>query len=200
MTAQALKSKQPKQAKVIHNLTWEQLEEIDRSLEDFGGLKLVYLDGTLEIMPIGQEHEDAKSTMRILLEAYLRAMGIRFYSRGGPTLGQKEQGARNEPDESFNIGARKQFPDLVFEVTVTSGGVDRLEGYRRMGITEVWFWEDGVLTIYHLEEDRYQKINQTRLIENFPLDLFTRYITYHDQYDAVTEFLDVVRGLGGGSD
>ncbi|MGI0488870.1 Uma2 family endonuclease [Pantanalinema rosaneae CENA516] len=189
MTSQVLRSPHPRQAKVIHQVSWEQLEEIDRSLEDFPGLKLLYLDGMLEIMPISEAHEEAKATMRVLLEAYLRAKGIRFYSRGGPTLGIKEQGARNEPDECFNLGSRKPYPDLVFEVTVTSGGVDRLEGYRRMGVTEVWFWEDGVLSIYRLRADGYQQIANTELVANFPLSLFTRYMTYHDQYDAVNEFL-----------
>lgn len=192
MTARLERSPQPKQAKVVHNLTWEQLEEFDRSLEDFAGVKLAYLDGTLEIMTIGEAHEEAKATMRVLLEAYLRAKNIRFYSRGNPTLGRKEQGARNEPDESFSIGTRNPYPDLVFEVTVTSGGIDRLEGYRRMGIAEVWFWEDGLLTIYRLRNQQYEQVKNTELIENFPLDLFTQYITYHDQYDAVTEFLAAV--------
>ncbi|NJL21672.1 MAG: Uma2 family endonuclease [Leptolyngbyaceae cyanobacterium SM1_3_5] len=186
---------QPKQAKVVHDLTWEQLEEFDRSLEDFAGVKLAYLDGTLEIMTIGEEHEDAKATLRVLLEAYLRSKNIRFYSRGKPTLGRKEQGARNEPDESFSIGARNPYPDLVFEVTVTSGGIDRLEGYRRMGVAEVWFWEDGLLTIYRLRNQQYEQVKNTGLIENFPLDLFTRYITYHDRYDAVTEFLVAVEAI-----
>ena len=108
MTAQLTQS--PKPARVVHNVTWEQLEEFDCSLEDFAGVKLAYLDGTLEIMTIGEEHEDAKATMRVLLEAYLRAKDVRFYSRGGPTLGRKEQGARNEPDESFSIGTRSQYP------------------------------------------------------------------------------------------
>jgi hypothetical protein len=51
----------PKQARVFHNLSWEQLEEFDRSLEDIAGLKLVYLDGTLEIRTIGEDHENAKA-------------------------------------------------------------------------------------------------------------------------------------------
>jgi len=189
MTAQLLQAPQPNDAKLIHNITWEQLEEIDRSLEAFAEIKLAYLDGTLEIMPIGEDHEEIKATMRVLLEAYLRAKGIRFYSRGGPTLGRKDLGARNEPDESFSIGSRSQYPDLVFEVTVTSGGLNRLEGYRRMGVAEVWFWEDGVLSVYRLRSQGYEKTANTELVEDFPLKTFARYITYHDQYDAVTEFL-----------
>jgi Uma2 family endonuclease len=193
MTAQLTHSPSPKQARVVHNLTWEQLEEFDRSLEDFAGVKLGYLDGTLEIMTIGEEHENAKAIMRLLLEAYLRAKGIRFYSRGNPTLGRKEQGARNEPDESFSIDNRSQYPDLVFEVTVTYGGIDRLEGYRRMGVAEVWYWEDGVLTIYRLCNQSYEQVENTELVKDFPVDLFTRYIIYHDQYDAVTDFLKAIQ-------
>jgi Uma2 family endonuclease len=68
MTAQLTQSPKLKQARVVHNLTWEQLEEFDRSLEDFAGVKFAYLDGTLEIMPIGEEHEDVKAMMRVLLE------------------------------------------------------------------------------------------------------------------------------------
>jgi len=98
MTTQLIHSLQPRPAKVIHNLTWEQLEEIDRSLEDFPGLKLIYLDGTLEIMPNREEDEDAKATMRILLEAYLLAKGIRFYSRGGLTLGDKGSADKKYPN------------------------------------------------------------------------------------------------------
>ncbi len=195
MTAKLTESSRLKQARIIHNLTWEQLEEIDLCLEDVSGVKLVYLDGTLEFMTIGEEHENAKATMRVLLEAYLRAKGIRFYSRGGPTLGRKEQGARNEPDESFSIGTRSQYPDLVFEVTVTSGGIDRLEGYRRIGVAEVWYWEDAVLTIYQLQSQGYEKVKNTELVKDFPLDLFTRYITDHDQYDAVTEFLTAIQNI-----
>jgi len=193
MTAQLTHSPQPKQARVVHSLTWEQLEEFDRSLEDFAGVKLGYLDGTLEIMTIGEEHEDVKAIMRLLLEAYLRAKGIRSYSRGNPTLGRKEQGARNEPDESFSIGNRSQYPDLVFEVTVTSGGIDRLEGYRRIGVTEVWYWEDGVLTIHRLQNQRYEQVKNTELVKDFPVDLFTQHLIYPDQYDAVTNFLEAIQ-------
>lgn len=190
MTDLVAKSKQSRTPKLIHNVTWKQLEEIDESLQDFPGLKLIYLDGLLEIMPISEDHEDVKRTMGLLLENYLRARRIRFYARGGPTLGRKEDGARNEPDESYSIGTRGQYPDLVFEVVFTSGGVDRLEGYRRMGVKEVWFWEDGTLKLFSLEVERYKEVENTRLIQDFPLQSFLRYISYHDQFDAVDEFLN----------
>jgi hypothetical protein len=121
----------PKLAKVINNLDWEQLEELDRSLEEFAGVKLVYLDGTAEIMPISEDHEDFKVIIRRLLEVYMEEVGMRFYGRGGPTLGSKHLKARNEPDESYNLESKKPYPDLVIEVTVTSGGVDKY-GFGKM--------------------------------------------------------------------
>ena len=50
MTTQVLQTSQPKPAKMIHNVSWEQLEEIDSSLEDVSGLKLIDLGGTLDDM------------------------------------------------------------------------------------------------------------------------------------------------------
>lgn len=47
-------------------------------------VRLTYLSGVMEIMsPIGGEHEYVKSTLGLLLEAYMREKGIRFYKLGG---------------------------------------------------------------------------------------------------------------------
>lgn len=189
MTAQLLQTPQPQAATLIHHVSWQQLEEIDDAFSKFGRFRLAYLDGTLEIMPVSNDHEDFKKTIAILLEAYMRAVGIRFYGRGGPTMATQEKDARKEPDESYNIWTRKAYPDLVIEVVFTSGGVDKLEIYRRLGVTEVWFWEDGVLGIYELQNGCYTKVAKSSLLPQLPIDIFLRYVNYHDQYDAVTEFL-----------
>ena len=149
MTAQVL-SPSIREAQVFPNISWQQFEGIDRAFDSIPGVKLRYLDRSLEIMPVSEDHEDFKTILRMLLEAYMRARQIRFYGRGGPSLGDETLGARSEPDESYNLGVRKPYPDLVLEVIITSGGVDKLEGYRRMGVAEVWFWEDGVLNLYGL--------------------------------------------------
>ena len=189
MTAQVVPPPKKKDAQVFPQVNWQQYEAIDHAFESIPGVKFRYLDGALEIMSISPEHEDFKTTIRMLLEAYLRAKRIRFYGRGGPSLGNQELGARSEPDESYNLETRKPYPDLVIEVVITSGGVDKLEGYRRMGVSEVWFWEDGVLSLYHLSAEGYDNIEQSRLLPGFPIALFCRFITYHDQFDAVDEFI-----------
>lgn len=192
MTTQVLQPKK-KDAQIFPNVSWEQFEAIEQSFESIVGVKFAFLDGTLEIMTISPEHEDTKATIRALVEAYMRTIGIRFYMRGSPSLGSKDLGARSEPDESYNLLSKKKFPDLVLEVVITSGGVDKLAGYQRMGVTEVWFWEDGVLAIHHLRSEGYEKVTHSELLPDLPLDIFTRYITYYDQFDAVNEFIAVLR-------
>ena len=185
-----------KVAWVIPNVSWEQLEKIDAAFAPTPGIKFFYLDETLEIVTIGEEHEDFKFIIRKLLETYLDYAGIRYYGRGSPTFGDREKGARGEPDESYNLETKKNYPDLVIEVIETSGGIDKLTIYQRLGVKEVWFWEDGVLTIHHLGKTDYTQIARSQLLENLPFDLFCRYITYHDEYDAVVEFREALKNQG----
>ena len=193
MIAQLRQFSQPASANVIHSLTWEQFEELDRSLDQVAGVKLAYLDGNAEIMPISPEHEDFKSTLVRLLEAFMDEKEIRYYKRGGPSLGNKALGARNEPDESYNFDAPKSAPDLVIEVVKTSGGINKLEGYRRLEVKEVWFWEDGVLAFHQLQNDGYHKVERSGLLPDLPIEAFCRYITYFDQYEAAKEFKKLIR-------
>jgi len=179
---------------ILSHVGWEQLEKLDVDLKSTDA-RLTYLDGILEIMsPLSDEHEDSKTTVAMLLEAYMRIKNIRFYGRGSATLGKKEDGVRREPDESYNLEKKKPIPDLVLEITVTSGGINKLEVYRRLQIPEVWFWEDGILAVYAFQTDGYQKVMKSFLLPDLDLELLAQYSRYSDQYDAVNEFSQVVRG------
>jgi Uma2 family endonuclease len=177
---------------LLSNVTWETLEKLDADLVGTGA-RLTYLDGCLEIMaPLSDAHEEPRNTLGQLLETYMRLKDIRFYGRGSTTLGMKELGARKEPDESYCLGERKSIPDLVLEVVVTSGGIDTLEIYRRLGVPEVWFWEDGVISVYCLRPQGYELVSNS---EHLP-DLDMRSLEFHsrmaDQYDAVNAFIETL--------
>ncbi len=125
----------------LDGISWERFNKIEADFDEVSSLILTYLGGLLEIMaPISDEHESVKSTVGSLLEAYLREKGIRFYRRGGFTL-QKAGYASCEPDESYCIGTHKKLPDIVIEVVITSGSVNKLEVYKPQAIPEVWFWK-----------------------------------------------------------
>lgn len=194
MTSPVLeKPSTPKESYVLlDNVSWEQLEQLDVTLAGTGA-RLIYLDGILEIMsPLSDEHEDSKSTLSLLLEAYMRVKKIRFYVRGSATLGKKENKTRREPDESYNLGTKKPIPDLVLEITVTSGGINKLEIYKRLGVAEVWFWEDGLLSVYALQDGEDKPVNQSILLPDLDLELLAQYSRMADQFDAVNEYTELI--------
>ena len=180
---------------LLYNVTWDALERLDADLEGTGA-RLIYLDGLLEIMaPPSEEHEESKSTVSLLIEAFMRERRIRFYVRGSILLGKREDGARREPDASYDLGTKKPLPDLVLEITVTSGGINKLEIYKRLNVPEVWFWEDGMISVYCLREEGYEKITQSTLLPDLDLALVAQYSRMADQYDAVNEFTQVIREM-----
>ncbi|MFB2838301.1 Uma2 family endonuclease [Floridanema evergladense] len=175
---------------LLSNVTWETLLKLDADLTGTGA-RLTYLDGCLEIMsPLSDDHEEPKKTLGQLLEIYLRMKNIRFYARGSTTIGKKELGARKEPDESYCLGTRKAVPDLAIEVIVTSGGIDVLEIYRRVGVREVWFWQDGVISVYCLREKGYELVSNSEVLPELDLRSLEFYSRMADQYDAVNAFMN----------
>jgi Uma2 family endonuclease len=178
------------QSSLIEGVSWESFEAIEAAFSEVAGIRLAYLDNLVEIMPISDEHEELKSTIGLLLEVYLRAEGIRYYVRGGPSLGTKEDSARRQPDESYNIGSKKDRADIAIEVVLTSGGVDKLESYRRFGIPEVWFWQDGSLRLYALRDKSYQQIFVSQFLPELDLGELVAAANLPDQYDAVTGYMN----------
>jgi Uma2 family endonuclease len=134
----------------LYDVSWEQFKGIEAQLKDNRNVRLSYLSGLLEIMsPIGEKHESVKSTLGLLLEAYMRVHGIRFYRRGGYTL-EAPGYASGTPDESYSVGTCGEVPDIVIEVIVTSGTIDRKDLYRPKRIPEVWFWKSDQIRIFRL--------------------------------------------------
>ena len=75
-----------------------------------------------------------------MLEIYFQEKRIRYFPLGSTTFRKQAKIGGVEPDESYCLGIEKEVPDFAIEVVVTSGGIDKLEVYKRLGVTEVWFF------------------------------------------------------------
>jgi Uma2 family endonuclease len=75
-----------------------------------------------------------------------------------------------QADESYCIGASKSTPDLMIEVVLTSGGLAKLQRYRTLGVPEVWFWQDGLFSLYRLRPNGYEQIDRSKIPELVALD------------------------------
>jgi len=178
----------------LKEVSWEQFRAIESQLLDNRNERLSYLSGMLEIMsPLGEEYESVKRTLGYLLEAYMRELGIRFYGRGGYTL--EEAGyASGTPDESYSVGAKREVPDIVIEVIVTSGTINRKELYKPKKVPEIWFWKSNSIKIFRFNEmGEYEEVKRSQFFPDLNPALLWRCIAIPDQYDAVQEFIQTIR-------
>lgn len=159
----------PDQATVYRDRTWEQFKHIQKGLEGVTNLRLSYYNGTIEILMPGENHEFFKTIIGFLVELFLMTRGVEFIPAGSMTQ-EKEGTASAQADESYWIAQKKLVPDLSIEVIFTNR-VNKLERYKALGVTEVWFWEDGVFTLYHLRDSVYERIERSQLPELRDLDI-----------------------------
>ena len=150
--------------------TWEQFKLIQQGFENSPGVRLFYYNGTIEILMPGREHELFSAVIALLLGIFFVEQEIEFEPTG--SMDQEKVGeAFVQADQSYCIGTSKPTPDLSIEVIFTSGGINKLARYRVLGVPEIWFWEDGVFSLYHLREDGYQRIDRSEIPELANLDL-----------------------------
>ena len=173
--------------------TWEEFETIETLTADAAGLRLTYLDGCIEFMTLSEQHEMIKTILGFLLELYSCEIGINMIPVGSATRRAKEKSASFEPDESYYIGEKKANPDLAIEINITSGSIDKLEKYKRFNITEVWFWENNQLSLYHLNNDNYEQINQSELLPDLDIDLLVNCVFMPSIIDAKAAFIKGIK-------
>jgi Uma2 family endonuclease len=148
-------------------------------------------------MTTSQEHERLKKWIGGLLELYFDELGLEITPRGQATMRLALQQAGAEPDESWCLGSEKEFPDLVLEIALTSGGVSKLEAYRRFRVPEVWLWRREGLEIHALRADGsgYDRVPRSRLLPQLDVALLERCVRIDSWREARRQFR---RGLAAG--
>jgi Uma2 family endonuclease len=177
---------------LVDAMTWREFKATEQLL-DRPGVRLSFLDGVLEIrhMP-GEQHETIKERIGALLELYLLQLGIDYTPTGSMTLESESGLVKREADKSYKLGAHRSQPDLVIEVIVTSGGINKLEAYRRLNIPEVWFWENGQLDIYLLSTEAtapsYDRSATSKLLPRLDIPQFLTCVNMAKHIDAIRAF------------
>ena len=192
MTAAIIAPPRKESPLLFEGLTWREFKAVEQLL-DRPGYRLSFLDGVLEIklMP-GEPHETVKKRIAGLLELYLLMAGFDFTPTGSMTLESETGKVKREADESYKLAPGRRLPDLAIEVVFSSGGINQLEAYKRLKIKEVWFWEDGLLEVYHLRGEGntldYEKVSSSEEVKGIDLDLLLRCINMVNHVDAVKTF------------
>ncbi|UFP93990.1 Uma2 family endonuclease [Gloeobacter morelensis] len=183
----------PEQRLTLYGVSWQEYEILGATLCDRPGLRMTYLEGTLEIMTTSREHGALKTTIARLIEAYAEEMDIDLNGYGAMTFKKAARQRGLEPDECYCVGTMRDIPDIALEVVITSGGIDKLQVYAGLQVPEVWFWQDGVFSLYHLEGSEYLPIASSRFLPQLDLLNLHRFVDPNNQTQTVKTYRRTLR-------
>src|SRR5262249_9477419 len=100
----------------------------------------------------------------------------------------EERGA--EPDECYVFGgvADPLRPDLAIEVVWTSGRIDKLRVYQKLGVREVWYWRKGEITPYVLRGRSYKAAPRSKALPEIDLGEVARMIDRPTTSQAIRDY------------
>ena len=162
---------------ICSNTSWDEYEAILQQKANSSAYRISFLNGVLKIMSPSRNHEIIKDFIYLLIVSYCDAIELDYYPIGSTTLKQKDKSVGKEPDTSFCFNSLKQVPDLAVEVIFSSGSIEDLEKYQKLGVKEVWFWIDDQLEIYVLVAEDYQKQNNSYNLSNLDAKILAKYIS-----------------------
>jgi Uma2 family endonuclease len=161
---------------VLHNISWQQFENLLADLGESRAARVAYDDGTLEIMTPLPEHEYYKEVIGDSIKEIAEVLDQDYESLGSTTWKREIKKAGVEPDNCFyfqnepRIRGKLEFdlsqdppPDLALEIDVTSKSLSRFSIYARLGVPEIWCYDSGELKIYQLQNEGYIEV-ETSLV------------------------------------
>lgn len=187
----------------LHDIDWANWKRLLAMRGEHSAPRLAYLKGEVEIMSPSRSHESIKSVIGCLVETYCLEVEIPFRPLGGWTLESEPDERAVEPDECYIFGAEDASrPHLAIEVVWTSGGIDKLEIYRKLDVAEVWYWTRGTLTPYKLctpesGEPRYEPIDSSLVLPGIDLAQLMSFLDQPTAYDAICAYRAALRSARG---
>lgn len=180
---------EPERRMVLCGSSWDRYLEVDKQLgDDRSGARLFYFHGEIEVVTTSNEHERIKKWIDVFLSDYFFEAGIAIDPRGQATLRDRLKEAGAEPDESWCVGGPKERPDIVLEIALSSGGIDKLKIYGALEIPEVWIWRKGRMQIFVLSEGQYEPAERSAMLPGLDLGLVEKCVEIRDWTQARRTF------------
>lgn len=183
MVAALPKTKKRADSVVLNNIGWAQFQIILDNLGEHRAARVAYDDGALEIMVPLPEHEHLKEIIGDAVKDIADELEIDYESYGSTTWRKQLESAGLEPDNCFyfqnepTVRGRRDIdltkgdppPDLTLEIDITSKSLNRFPIYARLGVPEIWCYDNGALEIYHLCSKEYIEAEASLAIPSLPI-------------------------------
>lgn len=177
---------------VLREATWADYQRLLQLRGDHSAPRISFLEGDLEIKSPSHSHETLKSLIGRLVEVWCLEKGIEFSICGSWTIESKEAARGAEPDECYVFGqvAAPARPDLALEVVWTSGGLDKLEIYRKLAVREVWYWRKGRISVHLLAGETYAEAPASAVLPGIDLGELSSFLDRPTSSQAIREYRD----------
>lgn len=135
----------------LQNITWETYEKLIEEQTDNSALHLTYNNGDLEIMVESFKHANYSRYLEYIVLELADIFEIDFVPAGSATFREKDKAKGFEGDGSFYfknadvVRAKDEIdlttdpaPELVVEVDITHGSLQKFPIFAGLGVEEVW--------------------------------------------------------------
>ena len=164
---------------LLHDINWQEFEEILEELGEKRAARIAYSKGTLEIrMPL-PAHEVNKEIIGDMVKILLDELEMDRECFGSTTFKRKDMAHGIEPDNCFYIQNHALMvgktridltinppPDLAIEIDVTSK--TQLSAYEALKVPELWCYVDRKLQINVLRDGEYIQVETSPTFPNLP--------------------------------
>ena len=192
------------ECRVLHNVSWNEYEELLNELGPGYAVRVAYTEGDLELMYPLYKHEAYKDVLTMLVRILGKTCKQRVQSAGSLTLKRKNLLRGAEPDTCFYLQNAAKIlgqeeidlrydppPDLVVEVDITSKSTSKMKTYAKFGVPEFWRFDGKQMRIYALIAGDYVEREQSLsfpIVANTDLVLFLKQSTEEGQDEAFDAF------------
>lgn len=176
---------------ILSNISWQTFEQLLKELGDNRTSRLAYDEGVLEIMtPLGR-HENNNRFIDDLVRAIADELDLNLKKFGSLTLKRSKKLKGAEPDSCYYlqneplVRSKQEIdldkdppPDLVLEIDITSGSLNKQPIYAAIGVPEFWHYNGNKLQVFVLQQSTgdYQTVTQSPTFPWMPLDVIPRFI------------------------
>jgi Uma2 family endonuclease len=175
----------------LKNISWDTFNNLLKELNNQRSERLTYYLGTLEIMsPLGI-HENNNRFIESIIFVIADELNLNLKKFGSLTLKSNKFKQGIEPDSCYYIKNEPKVrnkqnidltidppPDLVLEIDITSGSLNKLPLYANLKVPEIWRYDGEKLTVFSLDENNnsYQELNQSPTFPWLDLSLIPQLI------------------------
>jgi Uma2 family endonuclease len=170
----------------LTQVSWETFTRLLEELGDQRNQRLSYYLGNLEIMsPLG-EHENNNRFIESLIFVIADELNLNLKKFGSLTLRSNQDKQAVEPDSCYYLNneplvRNKQHidltidppPDLVLEIDITSGSLNKLSIYATLKVPEIWRYNGKNLMVFCLNSNsnNYQQLTNSSIFPWLNLEM-----------------------------